>query len=339
MSRFWVNLILAALLGSAALAQTSPPDSGRPGSAPGAIRTITIQGRVVPTPGQPQMPEMMTVTLSEFSGGVIQTRLVRSGLFEFRGLTPGRYIVRVECQGYQTVEGTVDLQPSRSNRNEFVQLNMGARLEPRDSAPPPGDTIVSAELLSVPEKAQKELQKAQESSRGERYEQAVRHLKKALKIHPAFPEAYNNLAVQYLRLGREQEALEALTQSLQLRPTAQAHQNLGVLRMNQGQYQEAAQSLFEAHQMDPEDGQTMRSLGELFFRVGQYQMALEWLNKVSDDDDAMLALARGHCHLRLEHYGEALRHFEDYLQLAPGAPQAKETRKLAERIRKEISPP
>lgn len=338
MLRILLSLLLALGSGHFGWAQSGRPDSGRPRGQVPPPAVIHLQGRVIPRRDHPQLPELMTATLSEYSGGVIQTRLVQSGLFEFKGVKAGRYVIRVECAGYQTAEKTVDLQPSRYTRQEFVMINLGERLDEKESTPPAGESTVQAGFLSVPRKAQKALERAQTASRKGRHQQAVRHLNEALKLHPDFPEAYNNLAVQYLRLGRPQDALESLSRSLQLRPTAEAYQNLGVVQMNQGRYEQAYEALRQALQLNPDDGQSIRSMGELYFRVGQYQTALEWFDKVSDEEDAMLELARGHCHLRLEHHPEALRHFETYLKLAPRGLQAKETRRLIRQLRPKNSP-
>ncbi len=331
-------LLLALLVSSAGLrAQAGrPPDSRPPGTAPGLSRTFTIQGRVVPAPGESQLPELMTVTLSTFSGGVIQTRLVRSGIFEFKGVGQGRYLVRLECEGFQSVEESLDLLQRPGAGMEFLQLSMGARLRSGPEVPPPGTTTVAANFLAAPVKAQKELEKAQRASQQQRFQQAVRHLEKALRIHPDFPEAYNNLAVQYLRLDRPEEALAALTRSLQLRPTAEAYQNLGILRMNQGRNQESAEALWQAHQMDPSDEQTIKVFGELYFRAGQYEKALQWFDALPETGEPMLALARGHCHLRLGRYSAALQQFEAFLLLDPKSPTATETRRLVEEIRKKL---
>ncbi len=331
-----ILLCIVLLMGGAVLpAQSSrPTDAPPPGSVPGQARGITVQGRVVPAQGQASLPSLMTATLNEFSRGVVQTILVRDGLFEFRNVGPGRYTVRLSCDGFHTVEARLDLLERRGNRMEFLQISMGARLKGAGGADVPGEnSTVDAGFLAVPDKAQRELEKAQKASRRERYEQAVRHLQKALSIHADFPEAYNNLAVQYLRLGRPEEALEALERSLQLRPTAQAYQNLGILHMEGGRYRDAAVALGQAHERDPSDGQTLRSLGELYFRVGQYQTALAWFDRVQDDADAMLALARGHCYLRLERAEEALAAFQRFLVLEPSGPRARETRRLVSRLR------
>jgi Flp pilus assembly protein TadD len=63
-----------------------------------------------------------------------------------------------------------------------------------------------------------------------RTDEAVSVLESLTRDYPELPEPHNNLAVQYARLGRTQEALSSLQRAIQARPDyAVALENLGDL--------------------------------------------------------------------------------------------------------------
>ncbi|MHC4883525.1 MAG: tetratricopeptide repeat protein [Planctomycetota bacterium] len=77
----------------------------------------------------------------------------------------------------------------------------------------------------------------------ERFEQAERHLQKALRLKPELPEAfqiYRMLGYIYREQGKNLNAVASLTQSLKLNKNfAQAHNDLGETYFALGQYDDA----------------------------------------------------------------------------------------------------
>ncbi len=295
---------------------------------------ILLKGRVLPHGSGSTLPEIMTVTLTSLGGGFRKTELVRSGLFQIVQVPFGDYIIRLECEGFETVELRVDLQnPTAGLR--FLQLTQGAPLGAGRAVPEPGDSIVGVDHLAVPEKALKYLDKASRAGSQGNTDRAIRLLEKAIELHPRFHEAHHNLAVHYLNKGLLKEAFEAARRSIEIKPTALAFRNLGLIHLRGGDFKGAVSHLQTANDLDPSDQQTVQSLGEAYFGLGQYRTALGWLKVARKmGENPVLHLAIGHCHLRLGADEQALASFESFLSAASDHPQSAEVRKLVEDLKR-----
>jgi tetratricopeptide (TPR) repeat protein len=61
------------------------------------------------------------------------------------------------------------------------------------------------------------------------YDKAIDECKKALKIKPDFPEAYNNLGYIYYETGKYSFAINEYKKAIELKPDyISAHNNLGI---------------------------------------------------------------------------------------------------------------
>lgn len=274
------------------------------------------------------------VKLSASTGGLVGVEIVRSGSFEFKEVRSGSYKLTVESMGFEMGEKTVDLYRAGPVQSEFVQITLGKRLPEKAShLPRRGEKTVAADWLAIPKKARKEMDKAIQASRRNDHKKAIAHLRKAIKIHPGFAEAYNNLGAQYSKLGKGKDAVEALGKSIQLKPAAQTYLNLGFVYLQQGLYAESLKPLQESHRLDPENPIALESLGEAYFGIGQYLLALNCFQQSAGHKARPdLHFAMGHCYLRLNLQEDALRQFESFLQLSPNSKNASQVRRLVSRI-------
>lgn len=83
------------------------------------------------------------------------------------------------------------------------------------------------------------------------YESAIDDFRKALEIDPDRAEVYADWGVSYHRMGREDEALERLSKSLQIKPTSIAFSNRGGVYLDINEPNKALQDLEAAIEMDP----------------------------------------------------------------------------------------
>jgi tetratricopeptide (TPR) repeat protein len=80
-------------------------------------------------------------------------------------------------------------------------------------------TVTFEELRHVaPKKAQKEKESAEKALERHRQEEAVDHLKTAIRIDPAFIRARNDLAVLYIWMNNPFPAIEQLNEAIKLDP-------------------------------------------------------------------------------------------------------------------------
>ncbi|MEE8585004.1 MAG: tetratricopeptide repeat protein [Acidobacteriota bacterium] len=280
-----------------------------------------IQGSVLPPKGQPVLPAPITVTLTSRQMDLVVAKTATMGSFEFVGLFDGTYTIKIESPGYAFAERTVSL--SRSVRGEVITiaLALGDPLSGQKELPPRNaDQTVSAKWLSVPGKAIREMEKAEKASRKGNPEKAVKHLKKALLIHPQLPQALNNLAVQYMKLGQNEKALQALSKALEIHPEdAFASLNLGLIHIGSGEYEKALGRLARADQLEPGRYKTLAVLAATYFQVGKYGLALDHYRKIlairPDGHDVLLSI--GDCHTRMNQLEEAIEALKDFIAKSP----------------------
>lgn len=119
-----------------------------------------------------------------------------------------------------------------------------------------------------------------------RNDDALQHLREALKLWPDQPVYWTNLAIFYLRESRRQEAEEALHKSVESEPTPPAFRLLGLIRLDQHSDEEGVRLFGKALELAHDDVESWYYLG-----LGQQALA---------------------------HSSEALRSYQEALKLAPG---------------------
>lgn len=170
--------------------------------------------------------------------------LSQGGTFQFDGVPPGAYILRVVRLPDQTIS------------EEIVQLHGGAFLTLRvpEGAPrTPGGTV-SKEQLQHPlsKKGAKMIVQAQQYARAGRHDKAVEQLQAALREPSAVPYARSILGVEYLKLGNAAAALPELEEAVRLLPHDVADRsNLGYALFVLGQKERAEQEVRRALELDP----------------------------------------------------------------------------------------
>ncbi len=130
---------------------------------------------------------------------------------QFLAVTIGNYHVEVSGVGIQTtISETFEVDSRKMTQTEYVTVNK----EVEDTTEKPlstRSTMISAADLNVPEKARKEVDKANEAMEQHEWKKALEHLNKAITIAPQYATAYNNLGVLYDKMNdipREEEALQ-----------------------------------------------------------------------------------------------------------------------------------
>ena len=103
-------------------------------------------------------------------------------------------------------------------------------------------------------------------SAGGRTDDAIRHLREAVRLEPEFPSAHNRLAVAMDRRGNVAEATSHLAEVVRLMPSsAEAYANLAVALAKQGKKAEAIEAFSQAVLLNPADA-TSRSRMEYLKR-------------------------------------------------------------------------
>ena len=100
-------------------------------------------------------------------------------------------------------------------------------------------------------------------------EEAIHHLKEALRINPGYATAHHNLGVAYMRLGRVDEAIEQYRAALRIHPTfLEVHANLAVALQMQGKLAEAVRHYRAAIRLSPHHPQIHQRLATALQQQG-----------------------------------------------------------------------
>jgi predicted O-linked N-acetylglucosamine transferase (SPINDLY family) len=99
---------------------------------------------------------------------------------------------------------------------------------------------------------------------------ALAQFQQAVRFHPNFFEAHNDLGTALMMLSRPDEAGASYRQALRLRPDhALAHYNLGIVLEQQGNLDEACAAYREAVRLRPEHVDARNNLGNVLRELGQ----------------------------------------------------------------------
>ena len=130
------------------------------------------------------------------------------GTFQLREVHSGTYMLRVT-----TLSGELVYQESVTVTPLTGPLNV--RL-PAPTGKPGAPGAISVTQLRHPpaRKAYQAVASAQRFSASGQTEKAVEELEKAIRISPDYADAYNNLAVQHMRMGRFEEAAGELARAI-----------------------------------------------------------------------------------------------------------------------------
>jgi Tfp pilus assembly protein PilF len=213
---------------------------------------------------------------------------VRSdGSFELRHVGPGEYNISVTTlHGELVTEQLITISPQTP-----VQIRIPERpVEPRG-----GRTISVKELLHPPSrKAQHSFLDAQKFSSSGDYLKATEALQRALRESPGYAEARINLAVQYIRLGRLQDAAAELQHALANGgPNGVALCNLAWVQMHLGQRDLALESVRAGLRINPDQPAGHLILGALLAEnPATREEAISHLKKATGMKSAQELLAK-----------------------------------------------
>jgi len=326
-ARLWAKWLSAALLVCplAARAQTTDSDYLR-GS---------LSGRVL-FEADSRAAEGVKVTLSLSTGPLVATVFTgANGLFEVPGLSSSIYIIVVDEPGYEPIR-------------EAVQMDVSARpslllyLKKANSAlsGQPG-YVVSVRELSIPPKARKAFQKGIERWAKRDPAGTLAHFQRAVAELPSYYEAYYQMGLVYMRLGRPAESEEAFQKAIDL---SQSRYPLALFGL--------ASLLSENNRFSEAEPLARRGL-ELDCWYGQFELAraLMGLNQVDAAEKSAheartrkrdfppLHLVLANIHIRKGNYPALLVDLDTYLKLEPKSPASEQARQMRERVRRALANP
>jgi len=269
-------------------------------------------------------------------GSVLDCTTEGAGRCRFVPGGAGRYIVRVKQFGYKEVSVDVDLVDTLQ---AYVTLELkpdtGTALPDSHQAIP----SVSAADLAVPENAREEFRKGQSALKENKLEESVSHLRKAIKFHETFPQAYTLLGTAYLEQENWKEAEKALERATRLdNKASDAYLALGAVFNETKEYPQAETALVRGLALNPDAPAGHYELAKTYWFLGRWQEAAPHARKaVSAMPNAALPHALlGNILLREEDAQGALDQYHEYLRLDPFGSMAPAVREVVEKLEKAL---
>ena len=239
--------------------------------------------------------------------------------------------VRVELIGNSRGYATLELQP-------LPKETPPGTLE----APPEGDpNLVSVLDLNVPENARQEFEKGQSALKENKLDNSVSHLRNAIKLYEAFPQAYTLLGTAYLEQKNWKNAEMALRKANELDPKfPDAYLELGAVLNQTKEYPQAETALLKGLELKPEAAGGHYELAKTYWAQGRWQDAAPHARQaVAGMPDLAPAHALlGNEMLRESNAQGALHEYQEYLRLDPNGSMAPGVRQMIEKIQKALHP-
>ena len=190
---------------------------------------------------------------------------------DFMNVPAGTYQLKVSGVGFASVDDTI----TADNGSPDYEVKVKRTNDPDGVSAGPTHAIVSATDLAIPNKAQKEFDKAQGWIDHQNFSKAIQALNQAIAIYPSYAGAYNNLGVVYSRMGDHQKEREALQHAISINDRfAPAYVNLGRMDITAGNFTDAESELSKASSYDPTNAMTLVLLSYSQFMDKHYDLAI-----------------------------------------------------------------
>jgi len=296
---------------------------------------VTVSGNVY-YGDQNHPAKNVLVNLSDSEESQIATQATDdSGMFRFSGLTPGSYTVNISTSGYERFNMSVDMNFASDKGIEvFLKpLSSGhASAKGRD---------ISAHELSMPEKARNLM----DSGKKKLYQDknaagALEDFQQAIAAAAGYYEAYYQIGMAYLTLGKRGDAETHFRKSIEVSSDkySEADVGLGTMMLDRNEFAQGEKAVRRGIELNPE------------YWLGHYELGRALLieNKVSDalkSAEQAKSLAPGaaivyrllsNIHLREKDYAALLADIDAYIKLDPDSPVGIRAKQLREQVAQKV---
>ncbi len=288
--------------------------------------TTSITGVVVNSQGKPV--GNARVELHSTGNGLAEASAYTSGngSFELRNVENGNYDL-VVTSGINEDRQRVSLDGATVTVN--VTLRTG-----EDSD---GGATVSVGQLKVPSKARSEAKKAREELSAGKFDDALRHIDKALSICPLYAEPFALRGIVKLQNNDVTGAAQDLQQAIDLDPNfALSYLVLGSVFNVQEHYDDAIRTLESGLRLAAASWQGYFELGKALLGKGNYEDSLKQLTRaesLAPQNYTLVHLVKAHAYLGLKRYSDAVTELETYLSRDPKGTYSESARQTLGKVR------
>ncbi len=294
-----------------------------------------IVGTIFGPSGRP-IESRVRVRLSSMTKGDRTANTNETGNFAFRGLPNGSYTISVDKEKeFEPVSQSVDIRVmAGSPGGQTYTLNIRLVNKEGKAAKP---AVLNAEFVNVPAPARAYYDTAVELGKKGDHAAAIEELKKAIKEHPKFTLAFNEMGVQHLRLGQFEDADAAFQQALKVDSNSFAALiNRGIVNVSMKRHGEAIPILRKAVKIDDKSavahyflGQALANLGLFDDAEKELQFSLQLGKEQMKEAHRILAIIYADRGAKAQAAGE----LETYLKLTPDAPDAEDLKEMIRKLK------
>jgi Flp pilus assembly protein TadD len=287
--------------------------------------TLTLFGdvKVDDTKANGLKPQSFDIILYTLGGNVVgRQKVSNNGRYRFLGIRNGEYDLVVEVESAEVVRLRLNVGgvPGSDFRQdiELEWRSTGLRETLRKQ------TISAADVYQRPEANQSLFEKAQGAVDKKKYEQAVTLFRQLLDKDAQDFQAWTELGTAYLLQGNDSEAEKAYMRAIELRPGfVLPLLNIGRLRTSKNKFQEAIEPLTQAVELQPTSAEANFLLGEAYLQTKKGSKAVGYLNEA-----AKLGKAEAHLRLATLYNAAGLKdraatEYEEFLKKQPDYPDRK----------------
>ena len=283
----------------------------------------TIQGKIYLPSGQRAGPGISV----RLEGNVLGSRRASTdldGTFIFHSLPAADYSIVIDggadyesVRESATIYGSTGNVPGMSPSGQTIMLDI--HLRPKGAAA--ADTFPG-----VPKPAVDSYKKGLAFVRSGDNKKAVEQFNNAVATYPRFPEALNELGLQYTKLMQWDKARETFDELIKLKPNeSDPHANLGIALFNLKKLDDAEKQLRESIRLNGKVSTSHYYLGLTLVALKRYADAQAEFEATIANGGENLPQAHkylGGLYMSAHRNKEAADELEKYLKLDPKAPDA-----------------
>jgi Tfp pilus assembly protein PilF len=290
----------------------------------------SISGRVLFESAGVSCERQCTVTLLASGVRPVQTMVTDlAGTFTFRNVPQGAYSIRVDVDGIEVANQSVD---TPSDVTIMVSPTRKPAAKPSSNA---GIVDASEFLDRYPKKAVASFEKGTELAKKKDNERAVKYFKDALDMAPNFYEAHNQLGILYREMGKLDDAEREFLRAHELNATnVDPLLNLTALYLDENQADRAVATGEQAVKANSHSAPAFFSLGVALYKAAQLDNAEAALKRALDLAPKManVRLMLANVYLKLHRYDKSLEQVTAYIAENPKGQQLQAATQMRDQL-------
>ena len=277
------------------------------------------------------------VRLCDGGGNLLEETITSdSGDFAFRGIPRRTYILQVSAVGFDSRDTSVDLS-FNSDRGVPIYLKQNAVNASESVAA----ASISAHEMSMPKAARDLLISGKKKFYVDKNaEGGLQDFQAAVASAPGYYEAYYQIALAEMTLGKKTEAEASLRKSIEISGDkyGEADVGLGTIMMERGEIAQAEKTVRRGIELNPDYWLGHYELGRALLSQNKLPDALKSAEQAKSlaPSTAIVYRLLSNIHLQQKDYPALLADIDAYLKLDPDSPAGARAKQLRELVAQKV---